>query len=226
MIFLDFDGILFKSDYEPLLSSLAAFDIHDLSGSYLDEIKAAYLLVKPTIHNVEGLYTFIHSHFQELSTKKSLQEFTDSIKKVRKSAAENRSVYQSFEPTLFFHLLLEWWIEARPTLSILTSRDVVTVSAILKHYGLSDSINIYSSIELNRSKAMILRDYSTSPFAIVDDMADNLVDIHQQAYSDGSLLIFGGWGYGKMMQNSFPILECSEEEAISSLKNWYSLHPK
>lgn len=226
MIFIDFDGILFKSDYEPLLSSLAASEIHGLSGNSLNEIKVAYLLAKPTIRNVAGLHTFINSNFHNLDTRKSLREFTDNIKKVRKSATEDRSVYQSFEPTSFFRLLLNWWAEVRPTFSVLTSRDVATASTILEHYGPFSSIPIYSSIELNLSKTMMLREYSSSPFAIVDDMMDNLIDIHRRAYSAGSLLIFGSWGYGEMVQNSSPILECSEEEAILSLRNWSSSHPK
>ena len=58
MIYLDFDGILFKSDYEPLLSSLAAFELNDLSEEVINEIKAVYLLSKPSIRNVADLYTF------------------------------------------------------------------------------------------------------------------------------------------------------------------------
>lgn len=221
MIFLDFDGILFKTDYEPLLSSLAASKINCLSRDSLAAIKAAYLLAKPAIRNVADLYAFINSNCHGLATKQSLIEFTSSIKSVRRSAAENGSVYQSFEPTPFFHLLLKWWIEARPMLSILTSRDAATASAILRHYGLFDSIPIYSSMELELSKGMILRQYQASPYAVVDDMIDNLIDIHRQACIEGSLLIFGNWGYGRIAHNkNVSVCECSGEEAIRSLKAW------
>ncbi|MCX5926735.1 MAG: hypothetical protein NTZ23_05370 [Cyanobium sp. LacPavin_0920_WC12_MAG_63_22] len=224
MIYLDFDGILFKSDYEPLLSSLAAFEINDLSEEVTNEIKAAYLLAKPSIRNVADLYTFAINNYTIDSKNISLQKFTDNIKKVRLSASEDSSVYQSFVPTAFFSLVLNWWDSSAPMLSILTSRDAATASTILVHYGFSKSVKILSSIELGMSKTEIIRDSCSTPFAIVDDMSDNLVDIQKHAYVENSLLIFGRWGYGKMMQKYPDILECSEAEAIASLDAWISAY--
>jgi hypothetical protein len=224
LIYLDFDGILFKSDYEPLLSSLAAFELNDLSDEVTNEIKAVYLLAKPNIRNVADLYSFTINNCTVDSKNISLQKFTDNIKEVRLSASEDGSVYQSFAPTAFFSLVLKWWASTAPILSVLTSRDAATASTILGHYGLSNSVKILSSIELGMSKTEIIRENCSAPFAIVDDMIGNLVDIRNNAYTDKSLLIFGSWGYGKMIQQYDDILECSEAEAISSLHAWRSSH--
>jgi hypothetical protein len=222
MIYLDFDGILFKSDYEPLLSSLAALEVEGLSADDIIKLKAAYKLAKPSIHNVADLFSFTISNSAAYTKIKSLQEFTDSIKAVRKAATEDGSVYHSFEPTAFFPLILKWWIDATPMLSVLTSRDVATASTILHHYGFSDSITIYSSMELKMSKGAIISNHCMAPFAVVDDMMGNLTDIHENAYIDSSLLIFGNWGYGEMLRQHPHILQCSAAEAMTSLKAWSS----
>ena len=171
ILIFDFDGVLYTSINEPLLSSIEALGLK--SPTIIDKRK--YLSKKGVIASIKDLYEFI-KEIRNIDT--DLETFKKKLFAYRKKVSTSMKYQNNFSKTPI--LLLLKLLKNRIKCFIVTSRDISTVKELLKK---DDILNcdIYSSSELNSSKKEIINKLlKENSFGIfVDDMKKNLTLINK-----------------------------------------------
>jgi len=183
MVILDFDNVLFYNKNEPFKSCASfLFDSGFDSGHLLDQ----YIKEKDAIFNLRLLYQFFDFH-GALPSCLSFSSFREQLWSFRKNNSTSEDYIKLFVRTEFFDKLSASSIDSS-LITVLTSRDALTVRSILTYNNLSVNA-IISSTEAALSKSQIINQHKS--YIYIDDMRENFDSLK---HSDSTQLIWARWG--------------------------------
>jgi hypothetical protein len=197
--YLDFDGVLFYSDIEPLYSALLAFGQAVTAYSIRQEWLTIYQVHRNSIANQLNLYEFVCTKLlSNEDTGIGFDLFQKKLENVRRQHIKSGDHLKLFHPTLFTLKLRERLPRLRIDICILTNRDHDTTKALCSE-SLSPSIRIVSLGMTRQSKlSYILSESGSSECLFIDDVASNLM-ANDISLPESLCRIHASWGYGSLL---------------------------
>lgn len=220
--YIDFDGVLFYSEVEPLYSSLLAFGV-DISLEAINQLWLdRYQDEKHNIANQRDLYNFVSGMLypnRNIVMQESL--FRRKLLEVRKSFVSSGVYKKLFQPTQFTHSLKDLILGLGLDVCILTNRDPNITNVLCSEYLRSD-MRIVSLGMQNISKLRYIVQDCSHACIFMDDVISNLKS--NDIVIPGNLTrIYATWGYGSI-QSSYSenenILSADQAQALKILVNF------